>query len=356
MSSFDLIGVHKSYGDVQALCPLDLTIEEGEFLTLLGPSGCGKTTTLRIMAGFVEPTGGTVILDGTDITWAAPNKRNIGMVFQDYALFPHMTVAGNIAFGLQERGHGKIQIAARVRELLELIHLPDVGERYPSQISGGQAQRVAVARAVAYAPAVLLMDEPLGALDMKLREAMQHEIRRIQQELRITTIYVTHDQVEAMAMSDRIAVMRDGVIQQIGTAREIYDRPSTRFVADFVGQINLVQGVVSSRDGDFWLVDAAGHRFRGQSDESLSEGQDITLAVRPEAVVLNPTDGHVNGYNAVDGRVKEIGFAGNIARVTLVLESGQQIVSEIRPQDLDLSPGQLVRASWAADRMRFLTS
>mgnify|MGYP006270766265 CR=1 FL=1 len=356
MSSVDLIGVHKSYGPVNALRPVDLTIEEGEFLTLLGPSGCGKTTTLRIVAGFVEPTGGRVMLGGADITWAAPNRRNIGMVFQDYALFPHMTVAENIGFGLQERGEEKRRIERRVRELLELIHLPDAAGRYPSEISGGQAQRVAVARAVAYAPGVLLMDEPLGALDLKLREAMQKEIRRIQQELRITTIYVTHDQVEAMAMSDRIAVMKDGVMQQVGTAREIYDRPSTRFVADFVGQINLVDGVVRGREGPCWVVDVAGRTFRGQSDENLSEGQEVTLAVRPEAVALGPADAPPNGHNALEGHVMEIGFAGNIARVTLALDSGRQIVSEMRPQELDLSQGQSVRASWAADRTRFLTA
>ena len=210
MSGVLLSAVTKKYGDVTALHALDLEIREGEFLTLLGPSGCGKTTTLRLIAGFIQPTSGTIFLGDDDITAVAPQHRKIGMVFQDYALFPHMTVRENIAFGLEERRYEKHRIPERVDELLELIRLPDMGDRYPSEVSGGQQQRIAVARAVAFPPRVLLMDEPLGALDLKLREAMQIEVRRIQRELSITTVYVTHDQTEAMNMSDRIAVMNDG--------------------------------------------------------------------------------------------------------------------------------------------------
>ena len=254
MSRVALKQVTKRYGDAVAVRGIDLDIREGEFLTLLGPSGCGKTTTLRMIAGFVLPTSGTVYLGDEDVTRLPPNKRGIGMVFQDYALFPHMTIGENIAFGLTERRVDKVAIGKRVKELLELVQLSSVEHRYPPELSGGQQQRIAVARAVAYSPRVLLMDEPLGALDLKLREAMQTEIRQIQQRLGTTTVYVTHDQTEAMHMSDRIVVMNDGRIEQMGSAEEIYDRPVTRFVADFIGQINLLDGTAAGRDGAHTVV------------------------------------------------------------------------------------------------------
>ena len=226
MSNVSLRGVTVRYSQVTALYPLDLDIAQGEFLTLLGPSGCGKTTTLRLIAGFIAPNAGKILFDGEDVSRVPPNRRQIGMVFQDYALFPHMTIAENIGFGLRERGASRGAIARRVRELLALIHLPDVADRHPSQLSGGQRQRVALARAVAHPPRVLLMDEPLGALDVKLREAMQVEIRTIQRALGITTIFVTHDQAEAMSLSDRIVVMNHGRVVQMGTARDLYERPA----------------------------------------------------------------------------------------------------------------------------------
>ena len=212
-----LEGVERRYGDVLALAALDLAVHEGEFLTLLGPSGCGKTTTLRIIAGFVDPTAGHVLINGRDVVRLPPNKREVGMVFQNYALLPHLTVADNIAFGMKQRGASKAARAARVAELLDLIQLAGHEQRYPAELSGGQRQRVAIARAVAHPPAILLMDEPLGALDLKLREAMQQELRAIQKRLCITTLYVTHDQTEAMVMSDRIVVMRNGRVEQIGS-------------------------------------------------------------------------------------------------------------------------------------------
>jgi len=218
MSHVKINNVVKRFGDFTALHELNLEIEEGEFLSLLGPSGCGKTTTLRLIAGFIQPTRGSIILGDEDVTMVAPQHREIGMVFQDYALFPHMTISENIGFGLRERGYPKAQTETRVADLLDLIHLADVGDRYPAEVSGGQQQRIAVARAVAYPPKVLLMDEPLGALDLKLRETMQIELRRIQQELKITTVYVTHDQTEAMNMSDRIVVMNTGRIEQIAVS------------------------------------------------------------------------------------------------------------------------------------------
>ena len=217
-----LEGVERRYGDVLALAALDLAVHEGEFLTLLGPSGCGKTTTLRIIAGFVDPTAGHVLIDGRDVVRLPPNKREVGMVFQNYALLPHLTVADNIAFGMKQRGASKAARAARVAELLDLIQLAGHEPRFPAELSGGQRQRVAIARAVAHPPAMLLMDEPLGALDLKLREAMQQEFRTIQRRLGITTLYVTHDQTEAMVMSDRIVVMQNGRVEQIGSPSEIY--------------------------------------------------------------------------------------------------------------------------------------
>ena len=258
MSRVLISKVSKRYGGVAALEKVDLEIREGEFLTLLGPSGCGKTTTLRLIAGFIQPTAGAIHLGDDDITEVSPQHRKIGMVFQDYALFPHMTIRENIAFGLEERRYEKHRIPERVNELLDLVRLSDMGDHYPSEVSGGQRQRVAVARAVAYPPRVLLMDEPLGALDLKLREVMQVEIRRIQRELNITTVYVTHDQTEAMNMSDRIAVMNQGIVEQLGTAEEIYNRPATRFVADFVGQINLLPGQVVKEDGECVVLEAGG--------------------------------------------------------------------------------------------------
>ena len=282
MAGVTISGVTKRFGDFTALHALDLEIREGEFLTLLGPSGCGKTTTLRLVAGFIQPTSGTIYLGDDDVTGVAPQHRRIGMVFQDYALFPHMTVRENIAFGLEERRYEKHRIPERVDELLELIRLPDMGDRYPAEVSGGQRQRIAVARAVAYPPRVLLMDEPLGALDLKLREAMQIEIRRIQQELSITTIYVTHDQTEAMNMSDRIVVMNEGVIEQLGTAEEIYRRPASRFVADFVGQINLLPGTVVGEEGDHLVVESAGARIRAAKRDGTGRDAEVSIGIRPE--------------------------------------------------------------------------
>src|SRR5262245_20253339 len=286
MSQVTFQKVRKEYANFVALETLDLTVNEGEFLTLLGPSGCGKTTTLRLIAGFLEPTGGRILIDGEDVTGLPPQKRGIGMVFQDYALFPHLTIGENIAFRLTERGVAKGKVQARVRELLDLVRLPGVDQRYPSEISGGQQQRVALARAVAFTPRVLLMDEPLGALDLKLREAMQLELRRIQQELRITTVYVTHDQIEAMALSDRIAVMSGGRLVQLGTAAEVYGRPRTRFVADFVGKINLLEGRLVGDEGPWWVVEVARTTLRAPRNGAPVPGSAITVGVRPERLAL----------------------------------------------------------------------
>ena len=345
MSSVTLKAVEKNYGAVAALRTLDLEIAEGEFLTLLGPSGCGKTTTLRLIAGFVEPSAGRILFGGDDVTDLPPQKREIGMVFQDYALFPHMTIADNIGFALVERGLARDKIRSRVGELLDLIRLPDVGERFPAQLSGGQQQRVAVARAVAHQPRVLLMDEPLGALDLKLREAMQSEIGAIQRALKITTVYVTHDQAEAMSMSDRIAVMNDGRIEQMGSAAEIYDRPTTRFVADFVGQINLLEGEISGHEGDLAAVAAGAHVLRATSDGSPA-GR-IAIGVRPEQIaLLAPGAAPRADANAVDGTVVHRQFAGASVKIEIDIGLNAPLCVDTHPNAATFVPGDRVRATW----------
>ena len=355
MSRVLLSEVTKKYGDVTALHALDLEIREGEFLTLLGPSGCGKTTTLRLIAGFIQPTSGTIFLGDDDITAVAPQHRKIGMVFQDYALFPHMTVRENIAFGLQERRYEKHRIPERVDELLELIRLPDMGDRYPAEVSGGQQQRIAVARAVAFPPRVLLMDEPLGALDLKLREAMQIEVRRIQRELSITTVYVTHDQTEAMNMSDRIVVMNEGVIEQLGTAEEIYDRPASRFVAGFVGQINLLSGRVVGEEGDSVVVDAAGVRIRAAKQDAVRRDAEVSIGIRPE-LFRAMTDGDaLSGMNVLDGRIAGRTFAGNLLHVFVDIDDDTRLVLEARPQDYIAEDGSPIRLGWRPDDTIVLT-
>jgi spermidine/putrescine ABC transporter ATP-binding subunit len=346
MSSVQLKGVVKEFGSVVAVRSIDLEIREGEFLTLLGPSGCGKTTTLRLIAGFIDATRGAIFLGDEDVTYVPPQKRQIGMVFQDYALFPHMTIADNIGFGLKVRNTPKPDIEARVRELLELIKMPDVGDRYPSEISGGQAQRIAVARAVAFTPKVLLMDEPLGALDLKLRELMQIELRKLQQELRITTIYVTHDQTEAMTMSDRIAVINNGEIEQLDTAERIYNNPRTKFVADFVGKINLIHGKVVDTDGETAIVEAVGNRFQIPRSDDTAVGLKLAIGIRPEHLSLVPEGSEVDRRNAITGTVTNQFFAGNILRTDVDIGVGGGIVVESRPADGMADLGSRMMITW----------
>lgn len=330
MSYVVLDRVSKKYGEAFAVRTLDLDIREGEFLTLLGPSGCGKTTTLRMIAGFVLPTSGTVFLGNEDVTRTPPNKRDIGMVFQDYALFPHMTIGENIGFGLAERRIDKATISNRVKELLEMVQLSTVEHRYPSELSGGQQQRIAVARAVAYSPRVLLMDEPLGALDLKLREAMQSEIRQIQQRLGTTTIYVTHDQTEAMHMSDRIVVMNDGLIEQMGSAEEIYDRPKTKFVADFIGQINLLNADVVGWEGGFCVIEIDGKRVRVLQAPPDARGK-VTAGLRPQHLKITPPGSAAEGLNQLRGQIRKRIFSGNLVHVEIALAGGQTVTVETSP-------------------------
>lgn len=328
-----LEGVAKRFGDVVALEPSDLSVEPGLLVSLLGPSGCGKTTSLRIIAGFEAPDTGRVIIGGRDMSYLPPDKRGLGMVFQNYSLFPHMTVEQNIAFGLKMAKVESAQIARRVGEMLELVQLPGFETRYPHQLSGGQQQRVALARSLITNPGVLLLDEPLGALDKNLRENMQFELRRIQQTLNITTILVTHDQEEALTLSDRVVVMNEGRILQVGEPAEVYERPRSRFVSEFLGTSNLFEGEVGAVDGaggqgssnttreiDFTIRHGDGHSvLRAALSEGQTLGSNATLAVRPEKLALSvdkPADlnvlpvqiqGHVfrGSYHAY-----EVGLAG----------------------------------------------
>jgi len=315
MTFLELTGVQKHFGDVAAVLDFNLAAERGEFVSFLGPSGCGKTTTLRMIAGFEIPTAGRITVDGADITRKPPNQRNVGMVFQSYALFPNLTVADNIGFGLKVRGKSSADIRKRVDELLGMINLPDRGNRYPYQLSGGQQQRVALARALAIEPQVLLLDEPLSALDAKIRITLRKEIRAIQRQLGITTVYVTHDQEEALSLSDRVVVMSDGRIEQIGTPFEIYNYPSTTFVASFVGTLNLVDaGVVDAGTGRLSL---AGQEVRtAQPVTSAATGDRVTLAVRPEGIDLGEGP---EGRNRLRGQVEDINFLGSIVRLRLAL-------------------------------------
>ena len=355
MSQVELKRVYKAYGTTTALHEIDLLIEEGEFLTLLGPSGCGKTTTLRLIAGFIEPTRGTILLGNEDVTRLPPHRREIGMVFQDYALFPHMTVRDNIGFGLKERGASRREIERRAVELLELIRLPHIALRYPSELSGGQAQRVAFARAIAHPPKVLLMDEPLGALDLKLRETMQLELRRLQQALKITTVFVTHDQGEAMSMSDRIAVMNQGRIEQIGSAEDIYRDPSNRFVASFVGQINLIDGTVTGTQAGYTTLETKQSQLiRLLDPKQFSAGKSCSAAIRPEKMRLVDGTAPQGAVNTLDGHVVARSFAGSLVKLVVDIGEERPLVIEDRPSALEAAVGEKVRVGWSQDDGRLL--
>lgn len=309
MAFLTLTNISKIYGTAKAVEDFNLDVAKGEFVSYLGPSGCGKTTTLRMIAGFELPTTGTIMLDGEDITYKAPNQRNVGMVFQSYALFPNLTIGQNIGFGLQIRKMPKNEIEQRVDEMLELVHLESHKNKYPYQLSGGQQQRIALSRALAIKPRVLLLDEPLSALDAKIRVELRLEIRRIQQALGITTIYVTHDQEEALLISDRVVVMSQGRIEQIGTPDRIYNYPSTEFVAQFVGQLNqLPITEVNLQKGTCLL---AGQSVKFEHTPGRAVSGTPRLAIRPEELQL----GTGEGRNALNGRVESVLFLGAVVRL-----------------------------------------
>ena len=318
MSFLSLTGVQKRFGATTAVQDFNLEAERGEFVSFLGPSGCGKTTTLRMIAGFEQPTAGRITVDGEDITHRPPNRRNIGMVFQSYALFPNMTVAGNIGFGMKVRKRPAADVKKRVGELLELINLPDRGDRYPWQLSGGQQQRVALARALAIEPQVLLLDEPLSALDAKIRVALRKEIRSIQRQLGITTVYVTHDQEEALSLSDRVVVMSEGRIEQIGAPPDIYNFPATPFVASFVGTLNLLAARII--DGPSGLLSVDGQEIRAAKPADSGAGR-VTVALRPESIEL----GEGGGSNRLVGEVEDVSFLGSIVRTRVRLGEGATV-------------------------------
>lgn len=326
-----LDGVTKKFGEMVAVDAIDLSITRGEFLTLLGPSGCGKTTTLNLIAGFFPPTSGAIYLNGEHVEDLPPFKRDTGMVFQDYALFPHMTVAQNVAFGLKMRKVPTRDAERRVQEALALVHLAGLGERRPVELSGGQRQRVALARALVIEPAVLLFDEPLSNLDLKLRESMRLEITNIQKQLGITAIYVTHDQSEALVMSDRIAVMNAGQIEQLGTARDIYETPRTKFVAEFIGNMNVFSGEVSDaggRDRKGTVTLACGLQLPALLPDDVRKGDQVHLSVRPEKCRIASTAATGESLS-IRGQVSQIVYLGSITEYHLAFPGGSKAVIEV---------------------------
>lgn len=350
-TTLEFRGVAKNYGAVTALRPLDLAIAPAEFVTLLGPSGSGKTTLLNIAAGYLTPDAGTVLIDGRDITRVPARKRNMGMVFQSYALFPHLSVFENVAYGLRVRKVPGKEIARRVEAALATVRLDGLGGRAIGELSGGQGQRVALARALIIEPDVLLMDEPLGALDRQLRKEVQLEIRRVHKTFGNTTLYVTHDQEEALVMSDRIGIMRDGHLEQVGTPRQLYERPANDFVARFLGESNLLPGRIVARNGTTAEIEVAGlgTRLRGVSEASLSPGDPAAVLLRPEMLRLDPGDA-----TGLPVRVAEVVYLGELVAIRLALQDGQglwcrRMVMEGTPQEDSLS-----RLVWRPEDVRIL--
>jgi putative spermidine/putrescine transport system ATP-binding protein len=341
----------KAFGATKVVKDVDLSFDKGEFVTLLGPSGCGKTTILRMIAGFERPTAGRIVVDGADITNISPNQRKIGMVFQAYALFPNMNVAGNIGFGLKVAGMPRTQRDARVEEMLKLIGLGGLGKRFPFELSGGQQQRVALARALAPSPRMLLLDEPLSALDAKIRVSLREQIRQIQRELGITTVFVTHDQEEALSISDRIVVLNAGSVEQVGQPFEIYNHPATRFVATFVGTLNTINATIA--DTALGTVTIDGQSVRVPAlPANARNGEAIALTMRPEAISLANGAAH---DLTLDGTVSEVSFLGSVIRLRVAL--GENTLSCDTFNDQRTPPpalGTRVRIAIAADSVLLL--
>ena len=351
-----LRGLRKLFGSAVAVDGVDLEVRRGEFLTLLGPSGSGKTTTLRIVAGFMAPTSGSIEIDGSDMTRIPPHRRDVGMVFQNYALFPHMTAAQNIAFPLQMRRRPRFEIKRRVDEALALVKLDGFGDRFPRQLSGGQQQRVALARAVVFEPRLLLMDEPLGALDRKLREALQLEILHVSRQLGATVLYVTHDQEEALVMSDRIAIFSNGQIEQLGSGEDLYDRPASLFVADFIGESNILRGRYEQDGSGGWITRGPWRWRIGQvaaERAALDSGAAAALVVRPERIrIVGGTDEVPAGTNAVDAAIADVLYLGSDRKYELTMPDGQR--AAVREQrdgggGRQWQSGDPVRLTWSVD-------
>jgi putative spermidine/putrescine transport system ATP-binding protein len=340
--------VTKNYGALCVVDQLHLDIEKGEFVSLLGPSGSGKTTLLMMLAGFESATSGQILVDGQRINDVPSHKRDMGVVFQNYALFPHMTVGANIAFPLQMRGFSKVEIAQRVMRALDMVQLGQYAERRPSQLSGGQQQRVALARALVFEPRVVLMDEPLGALDKQLREQMQLDIRGLHQRLGLTIVFVTHDQGEALTMSDRIAVFNKGKIEQIGTPRAIYDQPESRFVAEFIGETNLLEGNVSDVNNDRIAVRLkSGQMISAAKHLDVIAGQTVLVSVRPERMGIASTD--VDGSNLITAKVTDCVYQGDHLRIQLENEAGSSYIARLDRKATEPKIGEQISASFMPD-------
>jgi spermidine/putrescine transport system ATP-binding protein len=358
-AAIELIDIRKAFGTgsdaAYAVDRMNLTIKAGEFFTFLGPSGCGKTTTLRMIAGFEEPTSGRLLLDGKDVTGVPAHQRNVNTVFQSYALFPHLNVGENVGFGLSVKGVAKGEIRERVKAALDSVHMAHAIDRKPSALSGGQQQRIALARALINRPSVLLLDEPFGALDLKLRREMQMEVKEMQRRLGITFIFVTHDQEEALTMSDRIAVMNNGVVQQIDGPVDLYERPANRFTAGFIGDMNLIEGRVTGRSNDRLVVEAAGNRLELPNEPSLQPGDPCTLAIRPEA--LHFVDGDAGATVRFSGTVAAAVYIGTDTVCSLVLADGSRLHARVRNGgDRPIpKPGALGILACAPSAIRLLT-
>jgi len=357
----ELEGVTKQFGDFVAVDNVSLEVFDGEFFSLLGPSGCGKTTCLRMIAGFELPTLGDVKIHGKAMGDTPPYKRPVNTVFQNYALFPHMTIFENVAFGLEMKKIARSEIRPRVMETLEMVRLPQLADRKPRQLSGGQQQRIALARALVNRPEVLLLDEPLSALDLKLRKAMQFELKELQRQVGVTFIFVTHDQEEAITMSDRIAVMSDGLVQQVGDPIEIYERPNNRFVADFIGETNFIEGNVASIEADQILITLGGGiKIPARSNEAVSPEQAVTVAVRPEKIALHSTaPANISSIPAI---VDEAIYIGTDTRYTVRIADRHSVVARLQNMGSALNGerlfqrGEQVYVSWTLDSAMVLTS
>lgn len=351
-----LINIEKKFKDFVAAKDINLKVKSGEFLTLLGPSGCGKTTTLRMIAGFEQPTEGEVWIDGQKVNGVEPYKRDVNTVFQSYALFPHMNIFDNIAFGLKMKKIKKDEIKERVHSILKLVQLEQFVNRKPDQLSGGQRQRVAIARALVNNPKVLLLDEPLGALDLRLRKQMQVELKHLQKQLGITFIYVTHDQEEALTMSDRIIVMNEGLIEQIGSPTEIYERPKTRFIADFIGETNIFTGEYLRKDKNHVYINCEGNEITAIGNgENIDTNGQVYIAVRPEKMDL--TEQPKENMSLLDCIFKEKIYIGSVTKLVLELPSGQEVMVNETVENRQLvEKGGKIQVCWQPEDSVLLTS